>query len=848
MTYGILRLIAGFAPPSRLLRALLFLLIGTCFAAALPAGDAHAAIAASSPSPGTAALTPADAGQLLSVLNDPAKLAALKITLVNLQKAMPNNAPPQASAGLPRNSLAAQLLANMDEVSAGLAAEGRDVGQTLRAFRYAEPWFGSITRDPARRKIESALVRLAVMLGTAFVVSSLLNQPVQRPISTLARMAGYQPPIPEDEEDQGRTDEQLGQAAPPAESGSIALGATEAEENRTRKRHHIAYTRMLHALMRVPFGVAHFMLELVPIAGFVLVAFLFELTGFVGSKENLVVVQSALDAFVIGGVLMAAVYTFLAPEHPTLRLVPVSDVVAKRVTFWLWLMVLIGASGFAILNVMATLGLPDYAGSVAEKLLVLVEHTLLAVLILRSRADVSRRLQPPPQAHAPSRDFLRRLARTWWVIAIFFDYALWLVWAAQLKNGYSRLLISAVETAIVAAAARLLMVALLGGLARLLRADPNAAGQHPWYIRRTGYYYPLLRRFAVVFVLAIATIALFEAWGFQAFSWFRAGAVGGRLMSVVTSALVALVAGIVVWEAANIGLERHVDRLSHNPVGSAARLARVRTLMPILRIILFTFITTVFVMTILSEIGVNIAPLLGGAGIIGVAIGFGSQKLVQDFITGIFLLLENTMQVGDSVTLAGMSGTVERLSIRTIHLRAGDGSLQIIPFSSVTTLTNSNRGLGNAPVAVNISPEEDTDRVADVLKTIVTEIRADPAFGTGMLSDLQYWGVDKVTTQAVTLVGQIVCTDAARYNVQREFNRRMKKRFDELGIKLAQPSQTVQLTGMPDTHTEQGGGIIPSGDDHPSAVVKESPSSRALGHGCGSDRAPRPPGRPTRPA
>ena len=115
---------------------------------------------------------------------------------------------------------------------------------------------------------------------------------------------------------------------------------------------------------------------------------------------------------------------------------------------------------------------------------------------------------------------------------------------------------------------------------------------------------------------------------------------------------------------------------------------------------------------VLSEIGINIAPLLAGAGIIGVAIGFGSQKLVQDLITGIFLLLENAMQVGDYVTVSGLSGTVEKLSVRTIRLRAGDGSVHIIPFSSVTTVTNVNRGLGNASVSVVVDYDEDTDRVA----------------------------------------------------------------------------------------------------------------------------------------
>ena len=139
--------------------------------------------------------------------------------------------------------------------------------------------------------------------------------------------------------------------------------------------------------------------------------------------------------------------------------------------------------------------------------------------------------------------------------------------------------------------------------------------------------------------------------------------------------------------------------------------ARLRTLLPLLRTALLITILVFAGLMVLSEIGINIAPLLAGAGIIGVAIGFGSQKLVQDFITGIFLLLENAMQVGDYVTVSGLSGTVEALSVRTIRLRAGDGSVHIIPFSSVTTVTNVNRGLGNASVSVVVDYDEDTDRV-----------------------------------------------------------------------------------------------------------------------------------------
>ena len=187
--------------------------------------------------------------------------------------------------------------------------------------------------------------------------------------------------------------------------------------------------------------------------------------------------------------------------------------------------------------------------------------------------------------------------------------------------------------------------------------------------------------------------------------------------------------------------------------------------------------------------------MLAGAGILGVAIGFGSQKLVQDLITGIFLLLENAMQVGDAVTVSGLSGTVEALSVRTIRLRASDGSVHIIPFSAVTSVTNVNRGLGNAAVTVTVAYDEDTDRVSEELKAIVAGMRADPALSAMMLSDLQLWGVDKVDGASVTIAGQVVCTDSGRWPVQREFNRRMKRRFQELGIRVYNPVQTIAFTG-----------------------------------------------------
>jgi len=170
---------------------------------------------------------------------------------------------------------------------------------------------------------------------------------------------------------------------------------------------------------------------------------------------------------------------------------------------------------------------------------------------------------------------------------------------------------------------------------------------------------------------------------------------------------------------------------------------------------------------------------------------------VQDLITGLFLLLENTVQVGDNVSVSGLSGVVENVSIRTIRLRAGDGAVHIVPFSAVTTITNASRGAGNASVSVNVAYKEDTDRAGQILKDIVEEMRREPEFRAAIRGDLELWGIDKVDGAMVSIVGQIRCTEAGRWPVQREFNRRMKLRFQQNGIEVASPVQTILMQIAP---------------------------------------------------
>jgi small-conductance mechanosensitive channel len=362
----------------------------------------------------------------------------------------------------------------------------------------------------------------------------------------------------------------------------------------------------------------------------------------------------------------------------------------------------------------------------------------------------------------------------------------------EVPNGFTVLLHFFLISAALLIGARLLLILLTGLTDRALNVP---LARYPGLESRLRLYHPALSALLRLFVYALTLLALFQLYGLGGYTWLARSELGQRIVSAFGTVAITILLAIVVWEAANAAVQRHLDKLAQQQ--QLVRSARLRTLLPLLRSTLMITILLVAGLMVLSQIGINIGPLLAGAGIVGVAIGFGSQKLVQDLITGIFLLLENAMQVGDWVTVSGLSGTVENLSVRTIRLRAGDGSVHIIPFSSVTSVTNVNRGLGNASVNVTVDYAEDTDRVCEELKQIVVGMRAEPDFASKMLSDLQLWGVDKVDGAEVTIAGQVVCTDSGRWSVQREFNRRMKMRFQELGIHLFNPMRTITIPASP---------------------------------------------------
>ena len=210
-----------------------------------------------------------------------------------------------------------------------------------------------------------------------------------------------------------------------------------------------------------------------------------------------------------------------------------------------------------------------------------------------------------------------------------------------------------------------------------------------------------------------------------------------------------------------------------------------------LRKALLIVVTTIVSFIVLSEIGVNIGPLLAGAGVVGLAIGFGSQTLVKDVITGVFILAEDQFAVGDVVRVNDKAGLVEEITIRTIRLRDVGGNVHMIPFSSVGMVENMTKDFSRYLFDVGIAYRENVDDVIDVLRELGAEMQEDEYYGEMINQPIEIMGLQKFDDSAVIVRARLTTKPIKQWEVGREFNRRMKRRFDELGIEIPFPHQTI---------------------------------------------------------
>ena len=253
-----------------------------------------------------------------------------------------------------------------------------------------------------------------------------------------------------------------------------------------------------------------------------------------------------------------------------------------------------------------------------------------------------------------------------------------------------------------------------------------------------------------------------------------------------------LLAWLVLWLVGQAArrIERSVD--DGDPAVTTLREKRGRTIAQLLRSVGRAVVLVLALLTTLN-LFVNIGPLLAGAGIIGLAVSFGAQSLVKDFLSGFFILLENQFAVGDVIEVGGKSGVVERMTLRVVVLRDVEGTMHIVPNGEIKTVSNRTRGWARAVVDVGVAYGEDVDRALAVVRDEAARFSTDPAWAAQLQGPLEVPGVESLGESSVVIRTLIRTEPGSQWNAGREFRRRLKIRFDREGIEIPFPQRQVRV-------------------------------------------------------
>ena len=265
--------------------------------------------------------------------------------------------------------------------------------------------------------------------------------------------------------------------------------------------------------------------------------------------------------------------------------------------------------------------------------------------------------------------------------------------------------------------------------------------------------------------------------------------IGARLFRSLLILVAAFVATKVIGRIVRVFADRVRRTLEHH--GGETRVdreKRVQTLSRILRLTVNIAIWVVAIMMSLKEVGYDVGPLIAGAAVVDLAIGFGAQNLVRDVITGLFMLLENQVLVGDDAVINGQAGSVEEVNLRTIVLRDAEGTVHTFPNGAITALANKTRDYSYYLFKIAASYKEDPDRVTDLIRQVSAEMKNDPVFGPLMLSEFDIWGVDSFGATGVVINGRVKTKVGQQWKIGREANRRIKKLFDAQGLEAPLPA------------------------------------------------------------
>lgn len=332
-------------------------------------------------------------------------------------------------------------------------------------------------------------------------------------------------------------------------------------------------------------------------------------------------------------------------------------------------------------------------------------------------------------------------------------------------------------------------------------ADADAErGGHVYKERLLSLCHAVLRiALAVAFIEVLGRI-----WGFSLFEFAQRNTVGRVISDSLSSIGLILLVTWLLWVVLDTAIQEAL-KPPLNKRSSRQPSIRIKTILPLLRNAIKIILVVICSITTMANLGINVAPLLAGAGVVGLAIGFGSQQLVQDVITGLFIIIEDTISIGDWVVLdSGHSGTVESLTIRTLRLRDGKGFVHSVPFGQIKAVTNQSRQFAYAFFAIQFTYDTDIDSATALIREVGGSISDDLLLNGNLQGPLEVFGLDRMDLNGVVLTAQFRTVSGGQYGVSRAFNERLKKLVDKTpDVRFAQTFPQVVMSPHAEANADE---------------------------------------------
>jgi small conductance mechanosensitive channel len=484
----------------------------------------------------------------------------------------------------------------------------------------------------------------------------------------------------------------------------------------------------------------------------------------------------------------------LSPEEGKARILPFGDENANY--YWIWANRFTNFTAFYsfVINALLVVRVVPSSFFFIRGILMVVFPIMISVFILQIAREIRMRYEGALKNDEGSKGHSRKtifwVFRYWQLLAIGYSWAIFVFLIIQYDKGFGYLFKSTLATAVTIFALFLTLRLIDWAFRRLFAISERVKEQFPGLEEKTNRYIRMIRKVLGYVVVVVSLGVVAQIWGIPV-SAFVASKAGSLVILRAIAIFITIGVVVVVVETCQFLTEY----LLKEKKGKKKRVPtqKMKTLVPVINTAIKIAAGFIGGIVILDQLGVNTNPILAGAGIVGLAVGFGSQTLVKDLINGLFILFEETVRIGDYVELGKDGGMVEGVGLRTVKLRDVAGNVHVVPNSAIDTIKNYSKDFSRSVLDVGVAYREDVDEVMAILKEIGEEMRNDPVHGKDILEPMEVLGLNSFDDSALIIRARLTTKPLRQWALKREFNRRVKKVFDERGIEIPFPHRTIYM-------------------------------------------------------